>query len=62
MTTPNYHQAALDRVATFPAKDGERLFLNCWIPEEALVSAFASCMAAHGDPTRWWDGLQEHLS
>jgi hypothetical protein len=63
VTTPDYHQSATDVVATFPAREnGDRQFLNCWIPGRELTNAIASSMARHGDPASWWDGLQEHLT
>jgi hypothetical protein len=66
----DYHQAATDLVSTFPSVTRDlqgktridRQFLNCWLPEEKLILAIASSMASHGDPTSWWDGLQEQLT
>lgn len=50
--------AAKALVEAFPARGDERLFLNCWIPQEQLQTAIERRMKAHGDPQRWWDGLE----
>lgn len=42
-------------------KDWEVRFLASWLPAEDLLKALEACMTHHGDPGRWWDGLDQFL-
>ena len=53
-----YPAAARALVEAFPARGDDRLFLGCWIPQALLQAAIERRMEAHGDPQRWWDGLE----
>ena len=59
--TTDHTAAAQAVVERFQQRGSDRLFLNCWIPEAQLVAAITACIARHGDPERWWDGLHLHL-
>ena len=42
-------------------EEREVRFLACWMPAEQLLKALEACMTQHGDPGRWWDGLDQFL-